>query len=233
MNQHEEESFISSALLRAVTLKKIGAVEEALKSPGVNVLEASGPDNETALMKAISLESLPIMNLLIDNGEDLARVHGFDGMTVYHYSIMEEKWVSLAHLIRRGGYPVTPDDGYSPLELARCMCYWRAVYMLEQERDCPGFWSQKENLVYGEVHKRLGRIRAPKDDSDEMKMVSAKWEVDRREYESFAPSKSYLEKMKWFSSDVDTQKRTIYCCASHVQLAKMRGLRMNTDMYNI
>jgi hypothetical protein len=225
MNQYEEECLVSSALLRAVTLKKIGAVEEALKSPGVNVLEASGPDNETALMKAILLESVPIMTLLIDNGENLARVYGFYGMTAYHYAIMAEKWVSLAHIIRRGGYPVTPDGGYSPLELATCMGYWRAVYMLEQERDSPGFWSQKENLVYGEVHKRLGRIRAPKNDSDEMKMMSAKWNADRLEYESFAPTGS-LESMNWKSFDTDTKKRTIYCCVSHVQLAMMRKDRI-------
>jgi hypothetical protein len=181
-------------------------------------------------MKAILLESVPIMTLLIDNGEDLARAYGFYGMTAYHYAIMAEKWVSLAHIIRRGGYPVTPDGGYSPLELATCMGYWRAVYMLEQERDSPGFWSQTQNMVYGEVHKRLGRTRAPKNESDEMKLMSARWEADRSEYESFAPSGS-LESMKWTSLDIDTQKRTIYCCISHIQLKKMRDLRVNTDMY--
>ena len=217
--------FVRSPLLNAVTAKDLSLIEVMI-GDGIDIFQESGPEQRSAMMEAIILETLPIIDLLLENGEDANRVYGSDGLTAYHYAIMEETWASLAHLVRRCGYPVTDDGGYSPLELATSMCYWRAVSILEQERDNPGFWKLCENAVYGNVQKRLGRIRKPLDDSREMTIARTKWTEDLYEFEGLASSRVFLESIGWHTRDIDSLKRSVYCCSSRAQIIERRAKRL-------
>ena len=135
-------------------------------------------------MQAIMSESLPIIDILIRNGEKARRCYGSNKMTAYHYAVQEEKWASLAQLIRLEGYPAARAGFHTPLELAKYMAYWRCVSILEEELKNPGFWQLSENAVYCESHKRLGRLRKPAKGSEEMEMLERKWENDRIQYEN-------------------------------------------------
>jgi hypothetical protein len=223
--QYGSFSFVRSALLNAVCNKNVSLVKDLVEN-GADVFEASGPDRRSPMMEAIVSKSFMIIDILLQYGETANRVYGSDGLTAYHYAIMGEDWSSLAHLIRRELYPVTPEAGYSPLEFAKNMGYWRGVSILEQERDSPRFWQCPENAIFGEVHKRLGRIRKPNDKSEEMIGTNAKWKKDRIEYESFAPSTDYLDKIDWYHRSEDDQKFSVYSCSAHVQIAKIRKERL-------
>lgn len=219
--KYDADSFVASPLLAAVTANNVSKLKRLI-SIGVSITESSGPHRRSPMMEAIFLSALPIIKILIDSGEDPNRSYGCDGFTAYHYAVMEELWASLAQLVREGGYPVTDDCGYSPLEMALSMNHWRCVSILELEQDKPGFWKSPENAIYGEAQKRLGRIRKPMIGTEGMRRVIEKWDRDRSDYESFAPSKQYLDDMGWFQREIESQKQSVYCCASRFQLAKMR-----------
>ena len=214
--------FARSSLLNAVKAHDVTRIQLMINN-NVNIFEESGYEQRNAMMEAIVLEAFPVMDLLLENGEDANRVYSSDGSTAYHYAIMEESWASLAHIVRRCGYPVTVSGGYSPLDLAKSLCYWRGVSILEQEQDKkPGFWRLGENAVYGNVQKRLGRIRKPIDGTAEMALIGAKWVDDLYEFENLAPSSNFLESIGWKSRDLDSQKRSVYCCSSRAQIRKMK-----------
>ena len=202
---YDADSFVASPLLAAVTSNDFIELKRLI-STGVSITAASGPNRRSPMMEAIMLSALPIIKILIESGEDPNRAYGCDGFTAYHFAVMEHAWPSLAQLLRCAGCPVTKPDGYSPLEMALSMNYWRAVSILELEQDKPGFWIRPENAIYGEAQKRLGRIRKPMNGSEEMRLVTAKWVRDRIDYESFSPSTEYLNEIGWFSRDIDSQK---------------------------
>ena len=219
--KYDADSFVPKTFLKAITSNDIEAVKCMIKD-GVNIFEASGTGRRTAMMETIVAGSFVIMDLLFEAGETAGRCYGPDGFTAYHYAIMEEKWASLAHLIRRAGYPLVSEGSHSPIDMAMGVGYWRAVSILEQERDNPGFWRRDENISFGEVHKRLGRLRKPTPGSNEMNSVHAKWEKDLHEYESFAPSLSYLRELGWYDRDVEDRKHCVYSCSSQAFVARKR-----------
>ena len=221
---HDGDIIAHTALLKAVACKNVKLVE-AMINEGVDIFQVSGSDQRNAMMEAIMVESFPIMDLLVASGAVAGHVYGSYGCTAYHYAIMEEKWASLAHLIRIAGYPVQAEGDLTPLTLATNMCYWRGVSILEQERDSPGFWARTENTVFSDVHRRLGRIRKPLNGSDESVKLNNKWVNDRTEYESFAPSGEFLHSIGWYTRDVDDQMRSVYSCSSHFELIEMRKAR--------
>lgn len=224
---HDSES--NDDLLKAVACNNVTLAQKLVHSD-MNIFAVSGPWERSAMMQAISSENLTMIDILIEGGETANRVYGSSGATAYHYAIMDEKWASLAHLLRRQSYPVTGCDGYSPLNLAKNIGFWRGVSILEQERDSPGFWNYKENVVFGDVHKRLGRNRQPKGTSEEMMMMNSNWVIDCLEYESFAPSEDYLEGIGWFTRTISEKKFCVYCCVAHFQIIKMRQMNDNKSV---
>ena len=87
------------------------------------------------------------------------------------------------------------------------------------------FWNYKENVVFGDLHKRLGRNRQPRGKSEEMMMMNSKWAVDCVEYESFAGSEDDLEAIGWFTRSVQEKKFCVYCCLAHFEIIKIRKER--------
>ena len=202
-------------LQTAVNLGLVDRVHELI-SNGANFLKkymyvynTDGPGGQlcTPLMIAILNENLDMIDALIEFGERINHVR--DGSDAVDFSIDNQKWTSLAHLIRIGGYPVSKYGDKSHLEIATDMGYYEGVSILQQEKDTPGFWRRVENLRYGRVHMEMARLLAKPADTS-IKTPKEQWDHDRKEYESFAPSWRYLCEMGWYEETEESQRETVY-----------------------
>jgi hypothetical protein len=187
-------------LLAAVDNNDLDLVNHLVHSGESRITEESGWRHYTALEGAILHENCDMIDLILKLGENIHRVH--KGCDPYDFAIRRQKYSALAHLIRRGGYPVTKRGDLEHMDIARKTGNHQAVSILERERDVPNFWSFPENARYDKHHVDISNELAEKT----MKAIASRtkdeqFQLDIAEHASIGPPHRRLYSLRGVHED--------------------------------
>jgi hypothetical protein len=212
----------ANPLLVAVGRDDFDLVERLVRS-GSNLFEKSGYKGYTALMGAIIKENCDMINLVLELGERINRVQ--NGSDAIDFAIDNQRWSALAHLIRLKGYPKNKYGDLTHLEIAKGLKYYEGVSILQHELDTPGFWRHPENLRYGQVHMDMVKEFALEDNIT--RTPEEQYQYNKKEYESFAPSRQYLSETGWYDRSDADQRAAVDSEHTRLFMADMRRKRFN------
>ncbi|KAJ1469377.1 hypothetical protein T484DRAFT_1754521 [Baffinella frigidus] len=169
MRQVQKDHDVDRQLLEAVKLEKIRMVEELVMQGAnaarrfvigrekVDYSDLSRSQNRlretfyshSPLMVAVLNQSIDIMDLLLESQPlDMQQV-----VHLFRYAIEQHKNLALALLLRRNGYLHVKDPAYDLIRYARSLRETDAEFIMDNERDHPGWcatnWCLIERVVRG------------------------------------------------------------------------------------